>query len=646
MLKLVTFILFFLITVGSFAQEQDTLTSKVSRQWVLSEDFTEEIAVPVDTMFSLFNRNKSADKYSPFNAYLGNYGLPLYQMNFFDRPTDPSMFVYNYYYPFMHIPGNATFLDTKVPFTELLWTFGAPKLTSEQTFRVRHSQNINRYLNIGVILDVIYSVGHYSNQLSDNKNFLFHSSYTRERYKAYFAAGLNNLNSYENGGVIEGQDLVTANSSSKTKNLGVNLVKDLNKSKSILKNKNILLVQRFTPGKNSGTTGETTDVSGEEGKSGFNGTFTHILSWENNKRNYIDNSPNSGFYDSVYFNNNLTNDSLYSRILKNTVRFDFRSGRSGKFQLGAGIGLKNEVEVFSQIIPTHDSLLTDTVNWNKNSTAIVGKIFNNIGKTFNWSVSGDLYFSGYREGDFNLNGEINKSFNLSQSLSSVKLFGGISNTQPAFWYNQWGSNNFEWKNNFLKELRLNTGARFSIPDRRLVLKFNFGVINNYVDFGYDALPSQEKNAFSVAALSAEKEFIVWKLHFANNILLQKSTNSTVLNLPLITLKSALFLEHNFFFKMTNGHLNTQIGADVFYNSQYYGYAYMPATGRYYRQNSFETGNYPYINVFLNIKLKRTRIVIMYDHVNSGMMGYDYFMVPSYPMNIRMFRYGLAWTFYD
>jgi hypothetical protein len=361
MVKQLAFISFLLIAAGTFAQESDTIVSKVSRQWILSEDYTEEITVPVDTMFSLFNRNRSSDKYSPFNAYTGNYGLPLYQMNFFDRPSDPSMFVYNYYYPFMHLPENAMFLNTKVPFTELFWTFGTPKLTSEQTFRVRHSQNINRYLNVGVILDVIYSVGHYSNQLSDNKDFLLHSSYTRDRYKAYFAAGLNNLNSYENGGLIEGQDLATANTPGKTRVLGVNLVKDLNKSKSVLKNKNILLVQKFTPGKNNGSKEDTLTVPGAGEKSGYNGTFTHILSWENNKRNYIDHNPASGFYDSVYFNNILTNDSLYSRILKNTVRYDFSSGKSGKFQLGAGIGLRNEVELFSQVIPTHDSLLSDTL---------------------------------------------------------------------------------------------------------------------------------------------------------------------------------------------------------------------------------------------------------------------------------------------
>ena len=57
--------------------------------WSLSPDLTEEVKVPFDTTFSLFNHYRLADKYSPFNAYPGSYGLPFYQLNFFDRITDP-----------------------------------------------------------------------------------------------------------------------------------------------------------------------------------------------------------------------------------------------------------------------------------------------------------------------------------------------------------------------------------------------------------------------------------------------------------------------------------------------------------------------------------------------------------------------------
>ena len=146
---------------------------RILKEYNLSADFSEEVNIPVDTVFSLFNRFKIADKYSPVNASLGNYGLPFYQISFFDRITDPDKFLYTYYYPFMHLPSNAIFMNTQVPYTELNWSFAGPRETSEQTFRVRHSQNVNRFLNFGLIYDIVYSLGQYNYQRSEDKTLLF-----------------------------------------------------------------------------------------------------------------------------------------------------------------------------------------------------------------------------------------------------------------------------------------------------------------------------------------------------------------------------------------------------------------------------------------------------------------------------------------
>jgi hypothetical protein len=119
---------------------------------------------------------------------------------------------------------------------------------------------------------------------------------------------------------------------------------------------------------------------------------------------------------------------------------------------------------------------------------------------------------------------------------------------------------------------------------------------------------------------------------------------------MATIRSAAYFEHHFRFKSTGGDLNSQLGADVTYNTLYHPYAYMPATGRFYRQEQSNAGDYPFINIFVNIKIKRTRLFFMFDHFNAGKMGenirYNYDMIPGYPMNIRMFRYGLSWTFYN
>jgi hypothetical protein len=648
MIRYISIILLLAFSSNLYAQNPDTLKKpRILKQWNLSSDFSEEISIPFDTVFSLFNRFKIADRYSPVNANLGNYGLPFYQINFFDRITDPDKFLYNYYYPFMHLPDKAVFMNTQVPFTEIVWTFAGPKETSEQTFRVRHSQNVNRYLNLGLIYDIIYSLGKYNYQRSEDKTFTLYSSYTGVKYKLYFSAGLNNLVSYENGGIQDVNDL-SKFVSSKNRDVPVKLG-GLDKANSKLKNSNLLLVQRYTIGGSAIAKKDSLNQK-KSGLFGLSGTFSHIFTIESNKRTYSDALPTSGFYDSIFINNKITFDSLYSRNISNTLRFDFATDEKRKFRLGGGVGLRNEIFRYSQIVPTHDTMFADTAVWNRSNNAVIGRLFNNIGDKFMWMANGELILSGFRSGDFTLNGEISKSFYWKKGKASWLLTGGIINRQPSFWFENWGSNHFEWHNNFNKEFRIDLGSVFSYPARTTEIKFNYAIIKNFTDFDTLALPSQYSGGLSVAMISMRKGLKAWKFHLDTDLIIQKSSNTEVLDLPLATIRSALYFEHLFRFKSTGGKLNVQLGADVNYNTLYHPYSYMPATGRFFRQDQVSAGNYPFINVFLNLKIQRTRLFIMFDHLNAGLMGdqirYNYLMVPGYPMNVRMLRYGLAWTFYD
>ena len=622
------------------AQKQDSLKPRIIKQWNLSSDFTEEVIIPFDTVFSLFNRYRLADRYSPVNATMGNYGLPFYQISFFDRITDPDKFLFTWHYPFMYLPESSVFMNTQVPFTELVWTFGGPREVAEQTFRVRHSQNVNRFFNFGLIYDIVYNLGQYKYQRAEDKNFTMYSSYTGARYKLYFAAGINNNIFNENGGIVDENHL----SQFETRDVAIKLG-GLNTAKNTLMNRNLLLVQRYTI--SSKPAGIADSASRQKSKPfRLSGIISHIFQIESNRRTYSDNSPASGFYDSIFINTSATFDSLYARSLKNTIRFDFATDETREFRLGGGVGVRNELFRYSQIIPTHDTLVADTSVWRRSSSAIIGRLHNDIGDKFRWIATGELFLSGYKAGDFSLNGVISKSFDWKKGKATWMINGGISNRQPSFWYEQWGSNHFEWKNNLSKEFRIDLGTSFSYPGRNAEIKLNYAIIDNYTDFNTFAVPSQHTGGLSVASFTVSKKLRAWKFHLANDLLIQKSSNSDILDLPLFTVRSAGYFEHLFIFEKTNGKLNTQIGADVTYHTLYHAYSYMPATGRFYRQDQVLTGNYPFINVFLNIKLKRTRIFLMFDHVNSGFMGYDYFMIPAYPMNVRMFRYGIAWTFYD
>jgi hypothetical protein len=621
-------------------QQQDTVKHRTITQWNLSSDLTEEVPIPFDTVFSLFNRYRLADRYSPINATLGNYGLPFYQVSFFDRVSDPDKFLYSYYYPLMYQPERYVFMNTQVPFTEAVWTYGGARETAEQTFRVRHSRNVNRFLNFGLVYDIVYDLGQYSYQRADDKNFTFYGSYRGNRYKTYFAAGLNNITSFENGGISDPSQLSTLD----TRDVAVKLG-GLDKAESILKNRNLMLVQRYTVGGKPAASKDTVAISGKTPVR-LSGTFSHIFVLDGNKRTYSDNNPESGFYGSIFIDSLATFDSLSARSIKNTIRFDFATDETRKFRLGGGVGIRNELFKYSQIIPTHDTLLADTAVWHRHNNVLTGKLFNNIGDKFSWVATGELYLTGYRAGDFNLNGVISKSFDWKKGPAAWNITGAVTNRQPSFWMARWGSNHFEWNNNLNKEFRIDLGTSFVYPGRNAELRLNYAVIDNYTDFDTLALPSQHTGGLSVASLYMKKEMRAWKFHLATDLLVQKSSNAEILDLPLFATRTSAFFEHLFVFKRTDGQLNTQLGAEVVYHTPYHPYAYMPATGRFYRQDAAETGNYPFVNVFLNLKLRRTRIFLMFDHVNSGMTGYEYYMIPSYPMNVRMFRYGLAWTFYD
>lgn len=640
MIRNVSILLLLLISFQLSAQNKEPAKSRILKQWNLSPDFTEEVQIPFDTLFSLFHRYRISDRYSPINATLGNYGLPFYQINFFDRITDPDKFIYNYYNPFMHLPERALFMNTQVPFTEVVWTYAGPRETSEQTFRVRHSQNVSRFLNFGLIYDINYSLGQYNYQRAEDKTFTFYSSYTREKYKMYLSAGINNLVSYENGG-ITGIDQLPQFTS--PREVPVNLG-GLNVAKSILKNRNLLLVQRFTIG--GGSEGKDSVSGKTSGSGGLKGTFSHVFILETNGRTYSDKYPGSGFYVNALIDSLQTYDSLYYRALKNTIRFDFTTSEARKFRLGGGVGIRNELIRYSQIIPTHDSTRGDTAIWRRQSNVLLGRLFSDIGDKFMWTATGELYLTGYRAGDFILDGKISKTFSLKKGDAKWNITGSVMNRQPSFWMDQWGSNNFEWHNSFKKEFRIDLGTQFSYPAWKTDIRFNYAILDNYTDFNTAALPSQFESGLSVAAVTASKELTAWKFHLATDLIVQRSSNQDILDLPLVAIRSSGFFEHLFRFRQTNGKLNTQLGADLLYHTFYYPYAWMPATGRFYRQDQTRAGNYPFLNVFLNVKLQRTRIFIMLDHLNSGLMGYNYFLVPSYPVNIRMLRYGLAWTFYN
>lgn len=635
---------FWILSLGVIANASHFLPDTVPETmytWQLDDDFYGILPVDLDTVLKKFQVYKPNYKLNPLHSDMGNLALASLPDNYIKRDYDDRTFFFKYYFPFIQYPNKQTYFNTKKPFTELKYSTGGQKKVLEQSLRILHTQNIKENFNAGISYNLFGSEGQYANQKSSVKALALFTSYTSDKYSMHSTFNINNILINENGGIINDEDL----GNMETLDIPVNLG-SINSAASSVKNKTFMLSHGvLIGGGKSDTTRAVDSITVEIDKPkglGLQGKLSHVMFFQKDAKKYIDESPQSGFYRDIYSDSTNTIDSLYARTFSNILRFDFQSDPDRKFAFGGGVAAAIEIDKYSNLLPG-DTIYHEDDYSNK---SLSGYIFNDLGEKFNWKVKARNYYSGYKAGDFLLDGSINKSFSAKKGLSTLVLAGKFESRRPAYWLNFYHSNNFVWENDFDNIIETKISARYFHPERFLDASFNYVLIDDYPYFDTLACPAQINGLASILSLYLSKEFHLGKFHFLNKALFQQTDHQDQIPLPLISVCNTTYFEHDFYFKLTGGHLLVQLGFDVYFNTPYNAMAYMPASGQFYIQDQKELGNYPYLDAFLNFKLKRTRFFFMFDHVNSGFTGNNYFSVLHYPLNQRTFKFGLSWTFYD
>lgn len=155
---------------------------------------------------------------------------------------------------------------------------------------------------------------------------------------------------------------------------------------------------------------------------------------------------------------------------------------------------------------------------------------------------------------------------------------------------------------------------------------------------------QEKDNIQVLSATLKQDLKFGIFNFNTELTYQHSSNDDVLPLPALNVYANLFIK----FKIAKV-LNTELGADVRYFTEYYAPDYSPALGQFVQQNPGENvkiGNYPFTSVYANFLLKQTRFYVKYSHINEGTGKRNYFLAPHYPVAPAVFWFGLSWNFYN
>ena len=400
--------------------------------------------------------------------------------------------------------------------------------------------------------------------------------------------------------------------------------------------------------------------------------FDHQYKLVNHKKDSIDNNPTTliighefNYESKIYdFEQTRQNDAfgqnpfltpiedrarLKTMFNKGSVEFSSRTlGR-----LSGNVSLFNYNYFFNSLLITEENTIQNKLEGEEISVG--GAYTNTIGPLYlegnvNYTVSGELTGN-------NFNALARYKLNDNNSVT-----GGIhvSSRMPDFNYLLYQSDyrNFNWQNNNTFEKVQTQSIKFSFDSKKIgKLEAEYSALDNYTYFASTASeeeiglgqetafvrPFQESGTIDHLKVKYEKELRYRKWALMNTVMYQEVTqDNQVLNLPQVVTRNTLYFSSDVFKKA----MFIQTGVTFKYFTSYNMNAYNPLLGEFYIQNNEELGGYPLLDLFINAKVRQTRIYLKAEHLNSLFSEPNYYSAPNYPYRDFVIRFGLVWNFFS
>lgn len=642
----------------------DASTVPISlHSWTIDERLGTIFNVPVDTLQYMFqNSNDTGGETGHYN-YLGNLGSPRLSRIFFER-EDNNQFIFTDPYDFtVRKPKDIIYTNTKSPFTNLTYYKQGDGRYGEERFKSYFAVNANKRLGVGFFIDYTYGRGKYSNQSTALFNGGLFASYRGNHYDMHMNFVNENLKVAENGGITDDRyitnpiDMAEGKKQYSTSEIPTNLSEIWNKNTGY----HGFLTHRYNLGfyRDNTNSNDTTDTKEFVPVT----SFVHTLKLDFSKRKYIsyDAEQNQAYFNNNYLLNDSTDRTDYVSV-KNTLGISLREGFNKWAKAGLTAFVSHEYRKFTLTDTTatpNERIYTPYV---ENTISVGGQLLKEQGKMLHYNVIGEIAVLGEDAGQFTLEGNGDLNFRLFNDTVRFTANAYIKNLNPTFYYRHFHSKHYWWDNEDLsKMMRTRIEGKLAIDRWKTELRVGVENIKNYTYFDNTSVKyTNEQDAISykndlkvsqfggnIQVLSAmlRQDFKLGILHLDNEVIYQKSSNEDILPLPELSLYHNLYLR----FGLAKRVLSIDMGADVRYFTSYYAPDYSPAMGQFYLQNKetrVKIGNYPLVNAYINMHLKRTRIFLQMYNLVQGSTGNSYFLAPHYPLNPRILKVGISWNFFD
>ncbi len=607
--------------------------------------------VPLDTLYENYSLRYVPQTITTARAATGNYCAEGYNMIFFNRAPLSDFFPAQSISDWIPSQQKAVFYNTRVPMTLLSYNFGGNKENAQDRLQGVFSGNINARAQLGAMLDYLYSKGMYNHQAAKSLNWGFSGSYIGDVYEIQGYFTHYNLLTMENGGITD--DLyITDPAQVQGGNTSINykqIPTNLNDAFNRVKGTEVYINQRYKMGIwQEEQINDTTTVRKLIPVTSIIWTLKYNDAVH--KFRNFDASENLEFWDRTYLSPNYTDDFQKLRKLRNTLGVALLEGFNKYAQAGLAAYVTHEIRSYDMnsdvVDPTEAQAEAMTalpekmpmMKQTENLLWVGAELARTKGKLLNYRAVGEIGLVGPAAGEVSVSGDIDLRIPLFGDSVPVHAYGKFTNLSAPWLTNHFYSNHFIWENNFSKTRQFRVGGDISIPISMTTLSAGVENLQNYIFFNQQACPEQYSGNLQVFSATLRQKLKFKALHWDNVITYQTSSNDNIIPLPRLAINSNLYL----LFRIAT--LYCQFGVSCDYFTKYKAVNFQPATMAFYNDLNTMIGNYPFMNAYLNCKLKKVRFYVMMSHVNQGLTGTNYFSMPHYPMNPRRFQLGLSIDF--
>ena len=644
-------------TPGGSSSHSDKKSEKTVRKpgnaWIVDKTLGTHYKSTIDTL--PYNYQKQAIPSMVTDAYAttGNLGAEGQTQIFFERNPHSDFFFNDALKAWMPSIETTKFYNVYIPMTLLSYNFGGNKKSNQDRLRAIFAGNVNRRIGVGANLDYLYSKGSYESQAAKDFNFGFTTYYNGDRYQVQAFYNHYNMLNKENGGItndlyiLDPAELQGGVNKIDPKNIPTRL----SAAHTKVWGQELYINQAFNLGfwkEEAVNDTLTREVYVPVTK------FLWTFDYQNARHKFSNTNATQAqdFWQNFYLNSKETNDKTSYWKMQNTLGVQLIEGFQKWAKFGLSAYASYEIRKYTQMTdsvtmlsPLPDGLtplpqeVTIDPNGTQNLLWVGGRITKQQGSILTYNADAKFGLIGDVIGDIDISGDIATRFKLFGDTVSIKANGHFRNTAQPYLIQHYISNNFAWDNDFGKTRSFKVGGELTIPWTRTIISAGFENIQNHVYFDKNGLPAQEKDNIQVfsATLLQRIKFGIW--NWDNSITYQTSSKSEVIPIPTLAIYSNMYL----FFKAFKD-LYVQFGVDCNYYTRYYAPVYQPATMTFHIQDEMKIGNYPFMNVYLTCKLKKTRFFVMFSHVNQGWFSKEYFSMPHYPLNPRRLQFGISVDF--